>query len=166
MFLFGGSAMGGLFSTIPPEGPSPPDELDEAWKNIRNRGMINQYTLEYVTECIENEFQHKTTTLHCAVQRTRSAGLIFGHREKKSRENNSKLKKITQDFGIFEVNLWYEMFHLLYFWRKYAWKVPKIKQKSKTTFKIIFRSQNSSHFLQNSKKPQNSRIKLKNSASH
>ena len=30
MFLFGGSAMGGLFSTMPPEGPSAPDELDEA----------------------------------------------------------------------------------------------------------------------------------------
>ena len=38
---------------------------------------------------------------------------------------NLKLKKISQNFGIFEVNFWYQMFHLLYIWRNCIWKVSE-----------------------------------------
>ena len=43
----------------------------------------------------------------------------------KTQGKNSKLKKISQKFGIFEVNFWYQMFHLLYIWRNCIWKVSK-----------------------------------------
>ena len=89
-------------------------------------------------------------SLNRAIVTIHIPGLTFGHWEKtqgkitqNSRGKKSKLK-ITQNFGILE---------------ELRMKSPKDQQKSNIAFKILIRSQNSSHFLQNSRK--NSKLKDK-----
>ena len=65
------------------------------------------------------------------------------------------------------------MFHLLYFWRNYAWKVPKVQKKEKLRLRLYYyikklylEVKTQTICFKTQEKTQNSRIKLKNSASH